>query len=77
MQKSATFEKLQNKYLKERNIKKLYIIFIMQMNMCAHSIRNLKYGVPKKNHIVFRNGSNYDCHFIIKEIAEEFKKQYS
>ena len=26
--------------------------------------------------IVFHNGSNYDYHFIIKELAEEFKKQY-
>ena len=24
---------------------------------------------------VFHNESNYDCHFIIKELAEEFKKQ--
>ena len=25
--------------------------------------------------IVFHNGSNYDCHFIITELAEEFQKQ--
>ena len=41
----------------------------------AHSICNLKYSVPKKIPIVFRNGFNYDYHFIIKELAEEFKKQ--
>ena len=39
-----------------------------------HSISNLKYSVPKKIPIVFHNGSNYDYHFIIKELAEEFKK---
>ena len=26
--------------------------------------------------IVFHDGSNYDYHFIIKELAEEFKKQF-
>ena len=29
----------------------------------------------KKIPIVFRNGSNYDCHFIIKELTEEFEEQ--
>ena len=38
----------------------------------AHSICNLKYSVPKKNSIVFHNGSNNDYHFTIKELAEEF-----
>ena len=42
-----------------------------------HSIYNLKYSVPKKILIVFRNGSNYYYHFIIKELAEEFKKQFT
>ena len=41
----------------------------------AHSICNLKYSVPKKIPIAFHNGSNNDYHFIIKELAEEFKKQ--
>ena len=41
----------------------------------AHSICNLKYRVPKKISIVFHNGSSYDNHFIIKELAEEFEKQ--
>ena len=40
-----------------------------------YSICNLKYSVPKKIPIVFHNGSNYDYHFIIKELAKEFKKQ--
>ena len=40
----------------------------------AHSICNLKYSVPKKIPIVFHNESNYDYHFIIKELAEKFKK---
>ena len=30
----------------------------------------------KKTPLVFHNGSNYYYHFIIKELAEEFKKQF-
>ena len=43
----------------------------------AHSICNLKYSVPNKIPIVFHNGSNYDYHFIIKELAEEFKQRFT
>ena len=43
----------------------------------AHSIYNLKYRVPKKTIIVSHNGSNYDYHFIKKDLAEEFKKQFT
>ena len=35
----------------------------------AHNICNLKYSVPKEIPIAFHNGSNYDYHFIIKELA--------
>ena len=33
--------------------------------------------MPKKIPIDFHNGSNYDYHFIIKELAEEFKKEFT
>ena len=33
--------------------------------------------MPKKSPIVFHNGSNYDYLFIIKELAEEFKKTFT
>ena len=42
-----------------------------------HSICNLEYSVPKKIPIVFYNGSSYDYNFIIKELAEEFRKQFT
>ena len=38
----------------------------------AHSIRNLQYNLPIYE-IVFRNRSNYDYHFIIKNLAKEFE----
>ena len=43
----------------------------------AHSIFNLKYSVLEKILISFHNGSNYDYHFVIKELAEEFKRQFT
>ena len=43
----------------------------------AQSICNLKYNLPKKVPIVFNNGSNYEYNFIIKESAEDFKKQFN
>ena len=45
-----------------------------EFKCAALSISNSKYSVPKKIPIVFQNGSNYDYHFIIKELAEELKK---
>ena len=39
----------------------------------AHSICNLKYYLPQESPVVFHNGSNYDYHFIIKELANEFE----
>ena len=49
----------------------------MKYGGAAHSICNLKYSVATKIPIAFHNGSNYDYHFIIKELAEEFKKQFT
>ena len=43
----------------------------------AHRICNLKSSVPKEVSIVFHNGSNYDYHFIIKELAEEFEEKFT
>ena len=43
----------------------------------VHSICNLKYSVLKKIPIVFHNGSNHDYHFIIKDLTEELKKQFT
>ena len=42
----------------------------------AHSICNLRYKVPKEIPVVFHNGSKYDYHFIIKQLAKEFKGNF-
>ena len=39
----------------------------------AHSICNLPYKISKEIPIVSQNGSTYDYHFIIKQLAREFK----
>ena len=42
----------------------------------AHDICSLRYETPKQIPVVFDNGSTYDYHFIIKELAKEFKSQF-
>ena len=42
----------------------------------AHDICNLRYKIPKEIPVVFDNGSTYDYHFIIKELAEEFEVEF-
>ena len=42
----------------------------------AHDICNLRYKTRKELPVVFHNGSTYDHHFIIKELAEESEGQF-
>ena len=42
----------------------------------AHSICDLNYKIPKEIPAVFHNGSTYDYHFIIKQLAREFKDYF-
>ena len=42
----------------------------------VHDICNLRYKIPKEIPVVFYNGSTYDYHFIIKELAEEFEGEF-
>ena len=39
----------------------------------AHNVCNLKFNVPNEIPVVFHNGSNYDYHFFIKELAKGFE----
>ena len=43
----------------------------------AHSICNLKYKVPKFVPVLFYNGSTYDNHLIMKQLAEDFNGYFS
>ena len=42
----------------------------------AHIICNLRYKIPKEIPVVFLNGSTYNYHFIIKQLAKEFKGKF-
>ena len=42
----------------------------------THDICNLRDKIPKEIPVVFHNGSTYDYHFIIKELAEEFEREF-
>ena len=65
-------EKFENKCLKDKIYRKVrdHCHYPEEYRGAAYSICNLKYSVPKKVSIAFQNGSNYDYHFIIKELAE-------
>ena len=60
-------------YKKVRN----HFHFIGKFRRAAHSICNLNYKVPQEIPVKNHNGSKYDYHFIIKELAEEFKDEFS
>ena len=56
-------EKLENKYVKDK-------IYCKVRDHCHYAREyrcNLKYSAPRKISTAFRNGSDYDYHFIIKE----------
>ena len=42
----------------------------------AHNICNFRYKIPKEIPVVFHNGSTYDYHLIIKELAEECEGEF-
>ena len=42
----------------------------------AHNTCNLRYKIPKNIPVIFHNGSTYDYHFIIKELACEFDGKF-
>ena len=72
-------EKCDNEYLKDKIYRKVrdHCLYAGKYRGTTHSICNLKDSVPEKIPIVFHNGSNYDYHFIMKELAEESKKQFT
>ena len=58
-------------------IEKLETTVILQVNIEAQHIAmcNSKLNVLSEIPVVFRNGSNYDYHFIIKELANAFEQK--
>ena len=71
-------EKFENEYLNDKKCCKVrdYCHYTVEYRG-AHSTCNLIYNVPDKIPIVFHNRSNCDYYFIMQELAEELKKQFT
>ena len=65
-------KKNENKYIKDKKYSKVrdHCHYTREYRSAAHSIYNLKYSVPKTLAIAFHNASNYDYHFMIKELEK-------
>ena len=66
----------------DKNVFKLYhhkvrhhCHFTGEFKEAAQSISNLRYITPKETPIIFHNGSTYDHHFMINQLAKEFDGQ--
>ena len=72
-------EKFENRYFKDKKYRKIrdHCHYTGQYRGAAHSLFNLDYSVPNKIPIVSNNGPNYEYYFVIKELAEEFKNQFT
>ena len=53
-----------------------YCYFTGKYRGAAHNTCNLKYKIPKNIPVIFHNGSAYDYHFIIREVASEFEGNF-
>ena len=76
---SYFFKKFEVRYAKDKKIPQSqgHCEYTVEYRGARHSIYNLKYRVPKEIPVNFHNGSNYNCHFIIKELTEEFEGQFT
>ena len=66
-------KRILTKLSKKINYKKVrdHCHYASKYRASAHSISNLKFNVPNEIPVVFHNGSNYDYHFIIKELISK------
>ena len=66
------------KFANDKNYRKVrdYCHFTGKYRGAAHNICNLRFNVLNEIPVFFHNGSNYDYHFIIKELANEFEEQF-
>ena len=69
------WKKILKKFAKDKNYQKFrgHCHYTGKYRGAAHSICNLKFNLPNEIPVVFHNVSNYDYHFIIKELGNEFE----
>ena len=71
-------KRLSKRFAKYKNYRKVrdHCSFTGKYRGAAHRIYNLRFNVLKEIPAVFNKLSNYDYHFIIKELVNEFEGQY-
>ena len=71
-------KRVPKKFAKDKNYRKSsdHCHFTGKCKGAAHSICNLRFNVPNKIPVVFHNGSNYDYHFIINELANKSEGKF-
>ena len=69
----------EDKYTTEKEYHKVkdHFHFTGKYRGVAHVICNLKEIIPRKCPVVVHSGSNYDYHFIIKELVKEFEGEFN
>ena len=72
-------EKFEDEFIKDKKYREVRDHFhdTSEHRGSVLSICNLMYRVPKYIPIIFHDGSNYDYHFVIKEIVQEFDGQFN
>ena len=68
--------KIIKKNLNKSKKSEIIVIITGKYRGAAHSICNLRYKIPREIPVVFHNGSAYDYHFIIRQLAKEFKSNF-
>ena len=71
-EKEFSTDNIDKKYHKVRD----HCHYTEKYRGAAHNNCNLSYKIPKEIPVVFHNGSTYDYHFIIKQLAREFKGNF-
>ena len=68
-----------NKYTNDKNYHKVrqHCHYTGTHRGAAPSICNLKYSIPTETTVPFRNGLNYDYHFIIRKLPKQFKGEFN
>ena len=71
-------KRLLKQFANDKNYRKVrdHCHYTGKYRAAGHSLCNLKFNVLNKITAVIHNGSNYDYHFIIKELVNEFVGQF-
>ena len=71
----CTNENNKKEFIKKRKVRD-HCHYTGKYRGAAHSICNLNYKIPKEIPVVFHNGSTYNYHLVIKQLAKEFKGNF-